>query len=234
LVIGQVHPKQPTPQTPEETAKTQAETQNTNVKTAILTGQLPPPPKPMSVQDRLAAEQAAKGPGQVSSAIQMIGQAYKSLDENAAIPNRNAGFLRNLVAGVESSGLGQTVSRYTDVPDQANRDLINAARSRLLLAMKQATGMGASMLRSNVELNTYLSSLGDTHHDVMTDYALLDRLDQDIGQGNALSRVLPAPLFKQVRAMSSGMAPVSMSQTNTQTGQKRVWGHNGWQAVGGQ
>lgn len=74
-------------------------------------------------------------------------------------PGRNS--VGNIVNRVASSGVGQLVGGAVGTKEQAIRDSINAKRASLMAAIKQATGMGATQMNSNVELQFYLRMATD-------------------------------------------------------------------------
>lgn len=67
---------------------------------------------------------------------------------------------KNLLTSVETSGVGQAAGRVVGSKDQTNRDVLAAQKLRLLNDIKQATGMSAQEMNSNVELKLQLDSLG--------------------------------------------------------------------------
>ena len=62
---------------------------------------------------------------------------------------------------IGSSSVGQLVGGAVGTKEQEVRDSINQKRASLMAALKQATGMGATQLNSNVELQFYLKMATD-------------------------------------------------------------------------
>ena len=74
-------------------------------------------------------------------------------------PQRSA--VQNIYNRVASSAPGQLVAGAVGTESQAVRDSINQKRASLMASIKQATGMGATQLNSNVELQFYLKMATD-------------------------------------------------------------------------
>lgn len=87
--------------------------------------------------------------------------AYDSLDKMKAIPSNTRGTVDNVQASIGASNVGQMASRFVGTNAQTERDFIASSRIRLLNAIKQATGMSAQQLNSNVELQTWLNAVTD-------------------------------------------------------------------------
>jgi hypothetical protein len=68
--------------------------------------------------------------------------------------------------------------------EQAKRDELKSIRLQLLNAIKEATGMSAQQLNSNVELKTYLDSLGSEGMTKEANLAILDNLSRRYLKGS--------------------------------------------------
>lgn len=84
--------------------------------------------------------------------------AYQKLGADID-PNRNSAV--NVMNRIGSSSVGQLVGGAVGTKEQEVRDSINQKRASLMAALKQATGMGATQLNSNVELQFYLKMATD-------------------------------------------------------------------------
>ena len=69
--------------------------------------------------------------------------------------------------------------------EQAKRDELKSVRLQLLNAVKEATGMSSQQLNSNVELKTYLDSLGSEGMSKEANLAILDNLSRRYLKGEA-------------------------------------------------
>ena len=86
-------------------------------------------------------------------------RSYGKLKEAGAIPSTEKGALQNIPAYLSTTGAGQVAGRMTGTQAQAERDVIKSARLQLLQGIKQATGMSAQQLNSNVELQSWLDAV---------------------------------------------------------------------------
>ena len=84
--------------------------------------------------------------------------AYQKLGADID-PKRNSAV--NVMNRIGSSSVGQLVGGAVGTKEQEVRDSINQKRASLMAALKQATGMGATQLNSNVELQFYLKMATD-------------------------------------------------------------------------
>jgi hypothetical protein len=74
--------------------------------------------------------------------------------------------------------------RVFGTKEQAKRDELKSIRLQLLNAVKEATGMSAQQLNSNVELKTYLDSLGSEGMTKEANLAILDNLSRRYLKGS--------------------------------------------------
>ena len=141
-----------------------------------------------------------------------------------AIPNPDRTPAENIGASARSSGPGQSVGQATGDPAASVRQRILNKRPLLINHIRQITGMGAKAMDSNTELNFYMQMTSDPHKDVWSNYAALDQLDQQFGDGtwlenqgfddntkarirNAgfeLQKQAPPPGFKQPKEWTEG------------------------------
>ena len=62
--------------------------------------------------------------------------------------------------------------------EQDARNAIQSSRMRLLNAIKNATGMSAQQLNSNIELQTWLQSLTDVNRSYESNIEILDKIEK--------------------------------------------------------
>lgn len=75
----------------------------------------------------------------------------------------------------------------TGTQAQTQRDIIASARNQLFAAVKNATGLSAQNLNSNVEFTTWLNSLTDPSRSIESNRAILDNMERFIASGGKYS-----------------------------------------------
>ena len=130
-----------------------------------------------------AAAKADEAKGQVDNVVATLNSYYDALDKNGGIVNPDKGVLSNLGASISSSGVGQAVGRAVGTENQSARNAIKQARPLLLQYIKNATGMSAQQMNSNVELKLWLEAATDPQLDVRANREALGRIQQMIGTG---------------------------------------------------
>jgi hypothetical protein len=123
----------------------------------------------------------------VSDIIDSLKTNYQELDKARAIPSAQRGALSNLLTAVEVSGPGQLVARAVGSDVQPLRDVVKSSRLQLLNAIKQATGLSSQQLNSNVELQTWLSSVSDPTQQIEAVIPILDNIEKFVGSGGKYS-----------------------------------------------
>ena len=123
----------------------------------------------------------------VSDIIDSLKTNYQELDKARAIPSAQRGALSNLLTAVEVSGPGQLVARAVGSDVQPLRDVVKSSRLQLLNAIKQATGLSSQQLNSNVELQTWLTSVSDPTQQIEAVIPILDNIEKFVGSGGKYS-----------------------------------------------
>lgn len=134
--------------------------------------------------DALKREQAQSD---ASAILDTLKTAYNDLDRMRAIPSEQRGMLSNVLSGVAATGVGQAAGRMTGTQAQTQRDIIASARNQLFAAVKNATGLSAQNLNSNVEFTTWLNSLTDPSRSIESNRAILDNMERFIASGGKYS-----------------------------------------------
>ena len=117
------------------------------------------------------------GKGQVSSAVQDVRDYYEELkNKNAAISTQQSG-LENAINRTRSSGVGQFLGKTFGTEEQSIRNKINNQKPALINAIRQATGMSAKAMDSNVELQFYLQQATDPSLDIESNLSALDSIE---------------------------------------------------------
>jgi hypothetical protein len=119
-------------------------------------------------REKLAAEQDKPMPGKVDvkaaakadDTLDKILSAYRKLNDLSAITSTKRTGVENLAATV-SAKTGSTIGAAVGSEAQTQRQIIKNLRQALLNDIKAATGMSSKAIDSNVELQSFLNSLGD-------------------------------------------------------------------------
>jgi hypothetical protein len=103
-----------------------------------------------------------------------------------AIPSTERNALSNVASGIAATGVGQKTGQLFGTEAQVERDVINSARSRLVNSIKNATGMSAQQLNSNVELQTMLKSISDPGQSVQAALRIIDDIENAYVKGDGM------------------------------------------------
>jgi hypothetical protein len=135
----------------------------------------------------LKAEQAKKLPAkrQVSTLLQKIRGAYETLNTAEAIPSSERGAFANVFDYLSTTGAGREVQRALGTSANKPLNEITGSRKLLATAIKNATGMSAQEMNSNVELQLTLDALTDPTQGYESAISQLDTLEQLYGAGRA-------------------------------------------------
>jgi hypothetical protein len=148
-----------------------------------------------------AAVKQEQGLTKADDILTQLQSAYAQLKERKAIPSEQTNALTNIWASIASSGVGQVAGRTVGTAAQTQRDIIQSSRNQLLLAIKDATGLSAQQLNSNMELQTWLSSLTDPTRSIEANEAILQNVRRFIDSGGKYTA------RKDAGAAAAGAAP---------------------------
>jgi hypothetical protein len=126
----------------------------------------------------LRTNKAEAGKTQLADELDNLRASFQKLDEMRAVPSTERNVLSNIGSATAASGMGQMLGRATGTEAQAERDVINSARLRLVNSIKTATGMSAQQLNSNVELQTMLKSISDPGQSVQAAMRIIDDIEK--------------------------------------------------------
>lgn len=129
------------------------------------------------------------GRTQLKDDLDNLRESFKKLDTMTAIPSTERNALVNLGAGVSASAAGQKMGQMFGTPEQVERDVINSARMRLINAIKNATGMSAQQLNSNVELQTMLKSISDPSQSYQSAIRIIDDIENAYVNGKGMKKL---------------------------------------------
>lgn len=123
------------------------------------------------------------GKTQLADDLDNLRESFKTLNKMEAIPSTERGPISNISSATAASGFGQMLGRATGTEAQVERDVINSARQRLVNSIKNATGMSAQQLNSNVELQTMLKSISDPGQSVQAAMRIIDDIENAYVKG---------------------------------------------------
>jgi hypothetical protein len=171
-----------------------------------------------------AALKRQEGASQARDILDTLRASYEDLDRRRALPSDQRNFISNSLAWIASTGPGQVAGRMAGTKEQTQRDVIASARNQLFVAVKNATGLSAQNLNSNVEFRTWLDSLTDPTRSYQANIAILDNMERFIASSG-----------KQGDERRDGGKPPAPAQApmfarNPQTGERimSVDGGNTW------
>lgn len=131
-------------------------------------------------------QKVEQGKTELTDAIDTLKASFDKLNDMNAIVSEKRSPLSNVLSSVQGSAVGQFGGKTFGTKAQEERNVINATKSRLVNAIKNATGMSAQQLNSNLELRTMLDSLSDVSLGYEASMRILDNLENMYvkGQGN--------------------------------------------------
>ncbi len=159
------------------------------------------------VETEKKAAEKAPGRKQVSTIIKKIRGAYEQLEKKEAIASEKRGGFANVMDYLATTSPGREVQKALGT--SASKYLSEIVNSRKLLAtaIKNATGMSAQEMNSNVELQLTLDALTDPTQGIEAARSTLDTLEELYGaprtasaQGARRTPTLPVLTPEQVRA----------------------------------
>jgi hypothetical protein len=173
----------------------------------------------------LKAEQAKKLPAkrQVSSLLQKLRNAYETLNTAEAIPSSERGAFANVFDYLSTTGAGREVQRALGTAANKPLNEITGARKLLATAIKNATGMSAQEMNSNVELQLTLDALTDPTQGYESAISQLDTLEQLYGAGGAQTPP-PSNVAPQKTPVAKPPAGISADDWKFMTPEeRRLW-----------
>lgn len=131
---------------------------------------------------------AEAGKTQLADDLDNLRASFTTLDKMRAIPSTERNALSNIAAATAATGIGQVAGRFVGTEAQVEREIINSARTRLVNSIKNATGMSAQQLNSNVELQTMLKSISDPGQPVQAALRIIDDIDNAYVKGAGMPK----------------------------------------------
>jgi hypothetical protein len=137
---------------------------------------------------------AEAGKTQLADDLENLRASFLVLDQKRAIPSTERGALSNIASATAATGVGQAAGRFLGTEAQVEREVINSARTRLVNSIKNATGMSAQQLNSNVELQTMLKSISDPGQPIQAALRIIEDIENAYVKGKGMKkRGEPAP-----------------------------------------
>ena len=141
--------------------------------------------KAPTVSERATAKKAEKGAETVGKVTSTLFDKYRELDKLKAIPSTARGALSNIQS--YGAAVVPQAGRALGTKEQALRDSIMQIRPLLLQGIKEATGMSAQQMNSNVELQLYLAAATDPTISLQSNIDALNNLSQLFGTGEVFA-----------------------------------------------
>lgn len=132
-------------------------------------------------------EKLSKGKDELSGLLTNMRNAYENLEKLGGISSTKKSSLSNLSASMGASDVGQALGRAVGTQESTERDVIKNSRLQLTNAIKNATGMSAQQLNSNVELQNMLNSLSDPKQSIETVRRTLNQIENTYLKGKTPS-----------------------------------------------
>jgi hypothetical protein len=129
------------------------------------------------------AEKIAEGKESLSDTVEVAKTLVSDLAKSGGMTSTSNGPLSNLITSLGTGTIGQFGGRVVGTANQAKRDELNSVRLQLFNSVKEATGMSASQLNSNVELKTWLNSLGGADMTKEANEAILNNISNKYLKG---------------------------------------------------
>lgn len=134
---------------------------------------------------------AEAGKTQLADDLDNLRASFAALDQMRAIPSTERNPLSNVASSVAASRAGQLAGQAFATEAQVERDVINSARTRLVNSIKNATGMSAQQLNSNVELQTMLKSISDPGQSYQSAMRIIDDIENAYVKGAGMPKKKP-------------------------------------------
>ena len=145
-------------------------------------------------QERQAETARVKEEGQktVNTVLSTLNRQYQGLVNEGGITDTSKSAISNLRTSATTNVAGQAIGGAVGSKAQQFRDSIEQTRPLLLNAIKNATGMSAQQLNSNVELQTYLKAATDPKLSIQANVEAMNNISKLFGLGEEFKIETPA------------------------------------------
>ena len=123
------------------------------------------------------ADKMAEGQAGLADTVSVAKTLVNDIADMGGMTTTSKGALANLMTSLGTGTVGQAGARLVGTSTQAKRDELNSVRLQLFNAVKEATGMSSTQLNSNVELQTWLKSLGSDTMSKEANLAILNNIE---------------------------------------------------------
>jgi hypothetical protein len=155
-------------------------------------------PSPAVLKAQEKAEKVAEGKETLGDILSTAQTLVTDLKTSGGMSSTSAGALSNLITSTQTGAGGQFLGGVFGTENQSKRDQLKSVRLQLLNAIKEATGMSAQQLNSNVELQTYLKSLGSEGMTAEANLAIIDNLSKTyLGKSMMGAPTAVQPIYAQ-------------------------------------
>jgi hypothetical protein len=124
-----------------------------------------------------------EGKKSVNRVLGNLYSEYTNLVKSGGITDTRQSVEENISARTGASAVGQLTGSFTGSEAQSFRDSIEQTRPLLLTAIMKATGLSATQLNSNVELQTYLKTATDPKVSIQSNVKALNNISTMFGLG---------------------------------------------------
>lgn len=134
-------------------------------------------PSPAELKAAEKKQQLEEGQANLQETVTTVRNTITKLAEAGAIPSTKSSPISNLFTSTQNTGVGQYLGQTFGTENQANRDVLSSLQLQMLNAVKSATGMSSTQLNSNMELQTWLNSLGNTKSTAEARLKIIDNIE---------------------------------------------------------
>lgn len=145
-----------------------------------------------------------RGQESIEQVLSDMADSYRRLDELGGIPSERRSGLANVPAYLAGTTPGQEVGKALGTQSQTQRNQIQASVRQLLTAIKNATGMSAQEMNSNVELQQLLAAVSSPTQSIESVRGILASISRQYGLGQLNFPETPAPTAAPSREQTPG------------------------------
>jgi hypothetical protein len=157
-----------------------------------------------TVETETEERKRLRGQTNVESILRDLAASYLRLDELGGIPSERRTTIENVPAYLAGTGAGQEVGMAIGTPSQTQRNQIQASVRQLLTAIKNATGMSAQEMNSNVELQSLMAAVSSPRQSIESVRGILASISRQYGLGELTFPEPTAPPAAAPREQTQG------------------------------
>lgn len=139
------------------------------------------------IEEKEQTKQEAKD--QLTNTVDQLKKNYDTLLQEGGIVSTRASSLANISAKGSSNPLGRAIGAAIGTKAEEQRQSIEQTRPLLVNLIKNATGMSATQMNSNAEMQQYLNAATNPSFGYEANMAALANLDRLFGLGSAAKRI---------------------------------------------